>query len=293
MNRVAQITSRSNAIGRQLNTLLATRGQRPAQVQRRLAGLARQEEQDVQDAQSIDPPGRLRAQHEHLIEALQYRVSGLSGLAASLPQALRTKSTRTGASLLTLPAQRLLASDVVYADSFRDPTKQVLNAQGVGDVRVPSSQFLQNPDFFSQTALAAVLSGLQGSNVTPRAGGLHGTNIVSVKALPRGTVLSPTSETTLIGSSNLAIAVTIKDSGNSAEVNIPITLTIEQSPTITQTKTLPFINAGEERTVVFRITTPPKFGSPTRLKVYVKPVPGEANTANNTATYPVIFSLAP
>ena len=33
------------------------------------------------------------------------------------------------------------------------------------------------------------------------------------------------------------------------------------------------------------------FGEQTTVKVDVDPVPGETNTANNTAEYPVIFTL--
>jgi hypothetical protein len=51
------------------------------------------------------------------------------------------------------------------------------------------------------------------------------------------------------------------------------------------------INPGETKTVTFRITEQPPFGTQTRIKVDVQPVPAEKTITNNSAEYPVIFSL--
>src|SRR5919199_4044116 len=72
IDKVRQIAGRSAGIGQRLNVVLTTPGLRPATLQQQLAGLARQEEQDIEDAKNIDPPGRLRTQHEAIIEALQF-----------------------------------------------------------------------------------------------------------------------------------------------------------------------------------------------------------------------------
>ena len=54
---------------------------------------------------------------------------------------------------------------------------------------------------------------------------------------------------------------------------------------------VPIIDAGETKSVVFTIGALVPFGEQTTVKVDVDPVPGETNTANNTAEYPVVFSL--
>jgi hypothetical protein len=51
------------------------------------------------------------------------------------------------------------------------------------------------------------------------------------------------------------------------------------------------IDPNETKTVTFRITEQPPFGTPTRIKVAVQPVPAEKTISNNSAEYPVIFSL--
>ena len=193
------------------------------------------------------------------------------------------------------PAQRLIASDVVWDDSFRDPSKQVLANQGVGDVRVPSSAFVQNPDFYTANGLAAVVTRLRGVSVSPTAGGLHGTNIVMTKALPKGTELSTSTRLPVVAGTDLGFAVTVEDSGDSVEVHIPVTLTITggRKP-IVKNQVIDLISPKEQKTITFRNVQldPTFFGSQsTSVKVKVNPVPNEHNVSNNSSEYPVIFTL--
>jgi hypothetical protein len=299
MTKVSQIASNSHSIGVRLTNLLSQPGVKASDLQSRLSGLARDEQQDADAARAIEPPGRLRDENSRMIDALQYRYSGIVGLADALRQVLKTKSlaaAQAGARL-AVPAERLIASDVVWDDSFRDPSKQVLRNQGVGDVRVPDSNFVQNPDFFTATPLGAVVTRLRGVSVSPTAGGLHGTNVVSTKALPKGTELSTSTRLPVVASTSLAFQVTVEDSGDSAEVQIPVTLTITGgSKPIVKRQTIRFINAKEQVPVTFRnIQLDPSFlaSQSTSIKVDVKAVPNEHNVTNNTETYPVIFSLPP
>jgi hypothetical protein len=294
MSKVREIASHSQSIGNRLATLMTQAGIKSSELQNRLAGLARDEDQTADAARAIDPPGRLRSEHERLIDALEYRYSGIVGIADSLSQALAKKRTSGVGALVEVPALRLVASDVVWDDGFKDPSKAVLQKQGVGDIRVPDSNFVQNPDFFTASSLNSIVGRLRGGNVTPTTGGLHGTNIVSVKAQPRGTELSTQTQLPVFATTNLTFEVTIKDSGDSPEVNIPVTLTIpdpQSNKSIVKRQILRFINPGEEKPVVFRNIGAVPFTTPTRVKVVVSPVPGEHNTSNNTAEYPVIFSL--
>lgn len=297
MTKVSQIASSSHSIGTRLTSLLGQPGLKAADVQTKLAGLARDEQQNVDAASAIDPPGRLRDEHSRLIDALQYRYSGIVGISDSLRQVLARKNlaaAQAGALLVT-PSQRLIASDVVWDDSFRDPSKQVLAGQGVGDVRVPSSTFVQNPDFYTANGLAAVVTRLRGVSVSPTAGGLHGTNIVSTKALPKGTELSTTSRLPVVAGTDLGFAVTVEDSGGSVEVHIPVTLTITGgTKPIVKTQVIDLISPKEQKTITFRNVQldPSFFGSQsTSVKVRVTPVPNEHNVSNNSAEYPVIFTL--
>ena len=299
MKKVSQVAANSHSIGVRLTNLLSQPGLKSTDVQRQLAGLARDEQQDVDAARAIDPPGRLREQQSRLIDALQYRYSGIVGIADSLRQVLSRKNLAAAqaGALLEMPAQRLIASDVVWDDSFKDPSKQVLQDEGVGDVRVPDSNFVKNPDFFTQSGLGAVITRLRGVSVSPTSGGLHGTSIVSTKALPQGTELSTsaTSPQPVVASTNLSFAVTVEDSGDSVELKIPVTLTITQgsSPAVVKRQEIPLVSPKQQTTVTFRNIQVTQFGVASKVTVKVTPVPNEANASNNTAEYSVIFSLSP
>ena len=298
MTKVSEVAASSQQIGRQLSTTLLAQGLKQSAVEQRIAGLARQEQLDVDRAREITPPGTLRDEHDALIEALQFRVSGLNGLANALAATVSTKNTTRAAGVLASQMQRFLASDVIYDDEFRVPSVTELKRQGVtgtnesGGPLVPDSNFLQSADFVTTTSMVSVLSKIRGGAVTPSQGGLHGTNIVSVKALPEGTELSTSTQTRVIVRTNLAFQVTIQDSGDSQETGIPVKLTIVQSGSdpVEKTATINFISPGETKVITFKNFPAPNFQTPAQLKIEVQPVPGETKTDNNSADYPIIFS---
>jgi hypothetical protein len=298
MTRVSEVAASSQQIGRQLSTTLLAQGLKQSAVEQRIAGLARQEQLDVDRAREITPPGTLRDEHDALIETLQFRVSGLNGLANALAATVSTKNTTRAAGVLASQMQRFLASDVIYDDEFRVPSVAELKRQGVtgtnesGGPLVPDSNFLQSADFVTTTSMVSVLNKIRGGSVTPSQGGLHGTNIVSVKVLPAGTELSTSQQTPVTVRTNLAFQVTIEDSGDSQETGIPVKLTIVQagSDPVVKRATINFISAGEQKQITFRNFPAPSFDSPAVLKIEVQPVPGETKTDNNSADYPIIFS---
>lgn len=298
MTKVSEVAASSQQIGRQLSTTLLAQGLKQSAVEQRIAGLARQEQLNVDRAREITPPGTLRDEHDALIEALQFRVSGLNGLANALAATVSTKNTTRAAGVLASQMQRFLSSDVIYDDEFRVPSVAELKRQGVtgtnqsGGPLVPDSNFLQSADFVTTTSMVSVLNKIRGGSVTPSQGGLHGTNIVSVKVLPAGTELSTSQQTPVTVRTNLAFQVTIEDSGDSQETGIPVKLTIVQagSDPVVKRATINFISAGEQKQITFRNFPAPSFDSPAVLKIEVQPVPGETKTDNNSADYPIIFS---
>lgn len=292
MAKVADIAKASDQDGRNLNDKLTTPGIKAPELVSALRGIAQSEEQNVAAAEKLDPPGRLRDEHRHLIEALQLRVSGLQGLANTFQKATDKKNEDADALLLAQQAQRLVSSDVVWADLFKDPAVVELQKDGVTGVNVPNSNFVTNPDLASVRSMGPVLQRIHGASTSGTPTGVHGTNIVSTKALPTGQELSTSTENIIKATSDLGFEVTIKDSGDSQEVHIEVTLTIQKSPNpIVQTKTIDLINAGETATVTFTNLGQVPFVQRTFVKVDVKPVPAEKNTTNNSAQYPVLFSL--
>jgi len=289
MEDVRNVTGESAQIGRQLNTLIATPGLKLQDLQDRLDGLRNQEAQVVTQAQGLDPPGTLRAQQASLVDTLALRVSGLAGLAQAFAQiTAASDATQAGRSLAEQSA-RFVASDVVYDDFFRTPSQQILDREGITGVDVPASAFLTTPELATASSWELVVKRLTQS---PADGGLHGNQVDGVRVLPGGDRLSPTDENTVEASERLAFEVAVRNSGDSQETQVEVTLTVQGgTQPIKRQQTIEIIDPGKTKSVVFRDLGTLPFGTRTTVRVNVLPVEGEQNTSNNTVEYPVIFSF--
>ena len=294
MTDVSAVARDSERVGREFSDVLTTQGMKPAELQKQLAGLVQQQEIGATRARNLDPPGPLRASHLSSVESLEFRTAGLAGIAEAFKRSQGSKDAAAAGELLAAQAQRLVASDVVWDDRFKARAVSVLQEQDITGVEVPDSNFVQTPDLASTRTMVPIWERINGSAAsgggTPT--GLHGTGIESVRVVPGGQQLSTATENTVEASTDLAFAVAVTNSGDHQEVEIPVTLTIQQSPTpIVKKQTIDIINPGETKTVVFRDFPSVDFGERRIMRIDVDPVPGETNTQNNSAEYPVIFSL--
>jgi hypothetical protein len=292
MNRVADDSAQ---IGARFNQLLTTPGIRQADLQEELRGLAERQEQGLTDASDIDAPGVLREEHRDALEALAFRRSGLSRLQDAFGQLAGSQNATAAGQLLAAQTQRLLASDVIWDDLFREPSVEELRRRDVTDVQVPDSNFLRNQDIATARLMADIFRRISGAARGGTPAGRHGHGLVSVKALPGGKVLSTEADENVItATADLAFEVTIENSGEFQEVGVRVRLVIQQSPQpIERTTTVDLIPAGERKTVVFRNLAQVQITQRIPLRVEVERVPGETNLANNSATYQVLFTLTP
>jgi hypothetical protein len=292
MGEIGAVGNNSARLGQQLNALLTTPGLNQEDLDAKLGGFVQTAENQVQRAEDLGVPGPLHDAHEGAVEALQFRVNGLQGLRTAFQET--TDATDPAAAGETLAAQtrRLTASDVIWADAFKARAELVLDEEGIEGLEVPSSVFVSTDDLTTPSSLAAIWQRVQGAADGGPPSGLHGSQISYVKVLPGGQLLSTTTETTVRVTDDLAFEVGIEDSGDFQEVSIKITLTIPKQPDpIVQTQTISIIDPGETKAVTFEVGALVPFGEQISVKIDVDPVPGETNTANNTAEYPVIFTL--
>ena len=294
MEDMTVVANGSDKIGRDLDAALTTPGVKPNQLGTTLDGLADLQQQELGEAEAINAPGALGDEQAAALQSLSFRITGLRRL-ADVFRATAGADDASGASLqLAAQANRLVTSDVVWADLFRNASLAQMRADGVSGVPVPESDFVQNPEFGSPGYWEPVFERVNGAATDggTSTGGLHGTGIVETKALPSGVVLSTDVENIVTAGTDLAFAVTVEDTGDNQEVQIKVTLTIEQQPSpIVATKTIDSINPGESKAVTFSDLGQVAFATKTNVKVDVQPVEGEANADNNSASYPVIFSL--
>ena len=294
MDKMSTIAHDSAQLGKQLNSTLAATGIKETELESRINGFAATQQQQADAASSVNPPGPLHTAHDHAVEVLELRASGLRNLADAFAQTATAKDASDAGRILATQMRLLTASDVNWDFYFVDESKRVMQEHGVTNVTVPDSTFIVNPDLASSQAMESVWRHVHGTVSGPSPGGNHGSALQSVTALPDGKQLDPNAENTVTATTDLAFRVAVQDSGSFQEFDIKVTLTIArtqgQKP-ITRTKTIDIINAGETKTVVFSDLGAPPFGVPTTVKVDVQPVPGEKTTSNNSAEYRVIFSL--
>lgn len=290
-DKVGTIAKSSQDDGTAVANALITPGAKATDLATKLRNYAEQERQNVTAAEQLSPPGKLRDQNQHLVEALQLRVSGVQGLADTFAKN-PTSKVQGAAAVLSQQADRLLASDIVYTDLFQIPSAQQLSSDGISGVKPPDSVFVANRDLTTERSMALLLTRLRGTSTGGTPTGIHGTNIVDVKTLPGGQTLSTSQTNTVVATTGLAFVVTIQDSGDSQEVGIKVTITIQKPQgAIVRTKTLALINPGQTKSITIGDLGQVPFAQKTTVNVDVATVPGERNSDNNKGSYPVIFSL--
>jgi hypothetical protein len=293
MQHVTAIAQESQHLGQQFAAKITTPGTKTAPLVGQIRGFAQQAQSQLADAQNLHPPGPLRVWHSHLVDTLSMRADGLTLFADALQQTASVRDASKAAATLGKQGQLLAASDVDWDFFFHDPAVKVLQSQGVTGVAVPPSRFLTTPEVVGADAMVRLFQQLHGASAkTTPTSGRHGDALISVKALPSGTQLSTTTPTAVKVSLDLAFEVTVQDSGDSQELGVPVTLTVEGTSIVKRAR-IDIITPGQQKTVTFRNFDIPKtlFGPVAKIKVEVAPVPGETFLSNNSATYQVFFSI--
>jgi hypothetical protein len=266
-------------------------------LQAKLDLWSRQQQELYNEALRLRPPAPLQSAHQEVLATLQLRAIGLAALSTAVAQA-GSKDSSQVADELAKQAQTLTASDLVWTDLFHVPATETLTKTGVTGVIAPPSQFVTNPEVISATSFGTVYDRLKSTTTGGKVTGLHGSALVKTEAVAGGTVkqLSTSTPNTVDVSANLVFRVTFADSGNFREFKIPVTLSVNVSGKVVtkKTKTVPSILSQHQQTVSFgNLGLPPSaFGASASVHVEIGKVPGEKRLDNNSATYPVFFSLS-
>ena len=138
-------------------------------------------------AEALKPTKQLAPYQPALLQALQFRVTGLECLAERVTTAWKLKHPLAAGQQLYSCTGQLLASDYVYADSFA--TSADLALKQVGATGVPTSQFLPASELNLVTpiGIGQALQRLHPGSVK----GVHGTEMGAVVATPAATRCNP------------------------------------------------------------------------------------------------------
>jgi hypothetical protein len=297
MSNLRPLAQSSAQAGTAFATALGSANLTLVGLQSKLEQWSRQEQQVYDDALRLRPPGPLQAAHQEALATFQLRAIGLAGLADELAAA-GSKPDAEVANLLAGQAQILSASDIVWGNLFHLPATQTLTSLGVKGVIAPASQIVSNPDVISARSFGIVYARLKATNTGGKPpSGLHGSALVSTEAVTGSKTLTLNTSTpqTVDVAANLAFKVTFTNSGNFQEVKVPVTLTVTVfgKSVLKKTQVVQSVLAQHSITVSFGNLNLPTtaFGANARVRVDIAKVPGEVRLENNTASYPVFFSL--
>jgi hypothetical protein len=301
LNEVAAVVSQSAEQGKQLRQVMANaRGDKPPQLRQKILAVAGDARTLVERARELNPPGALASPQRSLVTALEYRVTGLSTLGQNLPALLQSNDQAFKANGIAEPMQRFLASDVIYADSFVGPATQALEKDDITGIEVPKGQpFLPNPALATADGARGLIPNLQrrspAGSGDQGGGNLRGTSLVSTEALPSETRLTTDRAQSVQASDQLKWRIAVENGGDFNETGIVVKATFSYpgSPTEADVKEtqIDSIESGATTTVEIPGPTTPVFGEQGSLRIEIEPVPGETNTDNNAAEYPVNITL--
>jgi hypothetical protein len=292
-SQVSPILTQSDNLGASFRTLLITSGLTPQTAQKALEADTAKAKEQYAAAKAIKPTSQLVPVHPYLLQALQYRVNGLRCLATTVIGASKDKPL-LGEQALAECTKKLLASDIIYSDSYASAAHDALSADNIV-AQVPTSRFLHPSDTKLVTAsgFAPVLQRLRPGAVH----GLHGVQLISVSE-SGGSTLVPGRLNTVTYTSKLQFKITIKNGGNFQEVGVPVKLTLLHagSQPIVKTASISTIARGAQASVsignLFPAPSQPQYSAPYTLKVFAGPVPGEKTTSNNGGQFRVAFKVA-
>jgi hypothetical protein len=307
MNGVAQITTTSAAQGAELRKVMANpRGDKPPQLKAKIAAIAKDAQDLVDQADGLDPPGSLSDPQRSLVNGtLAYRVTGLTKLAENLPALLKGANQQTKAAGLAQVMKRFLASDVIYEDSFYGPATVALKEDDITGIKVPPpAPFLPNAALASPEGAKTLISDLQrrtsaaaGSGSSSSTGNLRGMSLESTVAQPSETRLTVGETASVQSTELLKWQVTVKNGGDFDESNVIVKASFSYPANPNQTEdrevAIPSIASGESTTVELQGPSSEKviFGDQGTLKITVEPVDGETRIDNNSAEYPVKITI--
>jgi hypothetical protein len=240
-------------------------------------------------ARNLSTPGEMTSAQRALLMAMNFRVEGVTKIAALLPTALGGQGKQASTAIAG-DMEIFLASDVIYSQRVVPLIQQALTADGIHELPTTSSRFLPNTGWLDANTVLARLTGQQsGSATTGVSSGTHGSSLLGVSV--GGTTLEAEPTINHIsGGGSPTFTVNVENTGTNAENNVKADVTVTASGK--QFKASHVINStqpGSKVNVEIPVAGIP-LGVAAKIEVFVEPVPGETNAENNKATYLAIFS---
>lgn len=301
---VRAIASQSEAQGDELDSILVdpNAGDRSERIAR-IEELAGRADRLASEAEALEAPEQLQGAQQWLETSLRYRASGLDAVQRSLSASIEAKDKEASAESVAQALARLVASDVLWADSFAVVSRTQLQSDQVEGVAVPDSVFVGDLEALSPKGVGAMLDRLAVSTpATPagaaavpddgkvRGGQLEGGQVV---VAPSGQTLVPGQLTEIKGGGDVTLEVPFTNQGEVQLTQVPVKITLRgsESEPMTLVGAIDVVDPGQTATAKVALDEVPNFGEVLETEILVGPIPGEKTADNNRAQYQLQFTL--
>jgi hypothetical protein len=240
----------------------------------------------LQRVQNLDTPDELSDAQVELEQTFELRRDALAGVADDISTALGNEGRSEAIERIAGDMRAFLASDVLYGRSQSD-IEEVLKDQDVSG-KVPDSVFLPEPvdRWLDHLQLSTVLSSFAGASGAVQ--GVHGLALLQTEI--NKTVLTADADNDVTLSGPATIDVQVQNQGDQAEKEITVGYSLSGGAVpIEGEDQIPKLDAQGITDLKIPLTDTPDADVPLTLQIEVLPVPGEASSDNNAATYPVTF----
>jgi hypothetical protein len=247
-----------------------------------------QAQNQASKAKSLSVPGEMTEAQRNFLNTLDFRVEGITKIAALLPTALGGQG-KQASNLIAGDMEIFLASDVLYSQRVAPLIGQTLSSAGVRGVSVAPSHFLPNLGWLEPSTVEQRLTGHGASSSEQNVTGNHGSALVGVSVGTNTLEPEPTINH-ISGGSSPTFTLIVENSGEDQQTNVKAEVTVTAGGK--QYKASHAINTtqpGQKVNVEIPVTGIP-LGVASKIEANVQGVPGENDLENNKATYLAIFS---
>jgi hypothetical protein len=274
-------------------------------VQGSLQQFVSQEQSYYRQAQGWSVPAQMVGAQRYYVEVLGLRAEALAGIENEMQTALGPSSGQgTAINLIAGDMEKLLASDVLYADRVQPLIDQALATAGIA-ASAPASPFLPDVTWLVPTTVAARILGyvptsLGGSK--PPTGTLVGHQLVSVAVRAANGTITPLNSANGVNpipytSAGVTFVLTFTNGGTVVEHGVQTQISFFKAgistsclketgqvnttnPGVTYTQSILFDGA--------RCTSVSGYlNQVLQMTAEVVPVPGESNSKNNVLSFDV------
>ncbi len=291
--------SRSEVAKRFFEALGTAGGQDQQQVQETINQLRVVADEDLSQAERLDPPDAMKGAQANLELVLSLRRDGVAKIADEIQTALGgTAGAGTAVDAIAGQMQAFNASDVVYSQRVAPLLLKGLKDDGIaasydgtaGEQVLPYGDFLpdiswMSPDFVAQQLGSVSSNGRPSGTPSP---GLHGHQLDSVSV--NGVDLTTSGSNRIPASPPPTFVVNFTNGGENDETNVRVTVEITGSGSPIRAQAIvPSTTAGASATANVTLKQSPSTSGPATIRVTIGQVLGEETTDNNTATYTALF----